>query len=488
MLFCGILFLCLFLLSVLINIRTIKKQLIKFEKYEQYYGYYILSDGNCVTYKELLKFSIKNYFLWLVSGYLFLISLYFLPIKFVQKSFLYIAILVGAIFLVWLFLILRNLCNEKKYENKKNDLDENATNRKNIFEKKEEILNEVNEVLAYDYEHYISQSKDVLNASILDATAAAFFEECCDECDDPEEIYRLQYEKARKNLKTPEELLKELSPKEYKKEKRDGTLNKVFGVIGDFIDGGRSEAVLAEENYKNIQMVYDVYLNRLDVTNKEAYKARTLYELCIEKVNLFASKIKLITEKLNPKEREALLKVSNSKELAIAEANVEENRQIQALEKNLSSYKKDIENSIEEFIDAQGKAGKALAIGKVALNVGKHYLERTNINLKKTGEYTKSTTQILENIKEIEKERVEKSAFVQRTNEIIKGINNGLDTYSKTYEFVYQTLFPSGDVSKTRESRSKREDGFYTTEENELIFKKIAVILKFVLQMTDAEF
>lgn len=300
-------------------------------------------------------------------------------------------------------------------------------------------------------------------------------------------ILKEKYDNEREE-KEPEQLLRKYKPKKHKKQSSSSMLGKAFNFICDTIDGGETEAEEAEENYLNMKRVFSIYFMRFEIFKTDLDCARLKYEISIENANLLASKIKNLTNKINPKERKSLfdLKIKKEPEYSISDDVI--TNEISEIDSNLNASKHVAGKSFERLLKSGNEMEFGINAAFSAITGIAYLAERSEANEKKTKAYNDANLKIQENIKTIEENRALVSSYTQRAIELSNEINTALDAYSKSYEIVYNTIFPAGDPTKTAEARKLRSDGFYTKEEKDLIFGKLYEVMKYLMTITDAKF
>ena len=165
------------------------------------------------------------------------------------------------------------------------------------------------------------------------------------------------------------------------------------------------------------------------------------------------------------------------------------------IERSRAQAGKQIKKNANSFLDTLSKSNDETEIavsgvlnGISAIGAGISYLaERSENNARIVEEYTDATNELLAGIKTVEENRAELSVKTKRIKEITKAVNNALDAYTKSYEIVYNEIFPKNDSSKTRVARMARQEGFFTEDENVLIHEKLRQIVGFLMKTVDTE-
>lgn len=372
------------------------------------------------------------------------------------------------------FLHKKNIDLEKVTEARLNKLLSNSPEFSKTYRKYPNEVKEKLEIIPKEIEMQRISNINQMNSSINQLQTQLY-------------ILKEKYDNEREE-KEPEQLLRKYKQKKHKKQSSTSMLGKAFNFICDTIDGGASEAEEAEENYLNMQRVLSIYSMRFEIFKTDLDCARLKYEISIENANLLASKIKNLTNKINPKERKSLfdLKIKKEPEYSISDDVI--TNEISEIDSNLNASKHVAGKSFERLLKSGNEMEFGINAAFSAITGIAYLAERSEANEKKTKAYNDANLKIQENIKTIEENRALVSSYTQRAIELSNEINTALDAYSKSYEIVYNTIFPVGDPTKTAEARKLRSDGFYTKEEKDLIFGKLHEVMKYLMTITDAKF
>jgi gas vesicle protein len=301
-------------------------------------------------------------------------------------------------------------------------------------------------------------------------------------------------------------------------EDKKKVLNKVGGFLGDVFTAGNLSRKSAEEEYNRLAGVVEYFNARYEVSQKGVKKTNTEYHwlrkkalLCIMQIKYFIEKLPIeVKEEFDQAEKLALdtsiadavgedmvlltneIMQFNTDYKIKAEAAFDRTLEFSSgmLEQSFSFFNRTNANGkVSDEDAAAGVFFAGLAVAAVVVEGAVQYFGAVSKNNEIKARLKSGLIKLRDSITQIESNRTTADGFIQRAEQVNKVLSKSFAPYTKMFDELEKIVFPEGDDSKTKASRTATQDSgglYYTPEESEKI-RALGRFSKHMKQIVEAD-
>jgi uncharacterized membrane protein len=301
-------------------------------------------------------------------------------------------------------------------------------------------------------------------------------------------------------------------------QKDKGVLSKVGGFLGDVFTAGGLTRESAEEEYNRLADIVEYFNARYEVSQKGVEKANTEYHwlrkkalLCIMQIKYFLEKLPVeVREEFDQAEKLALDKSiagvigEDIAQLAIGITQFNTDYKIKAeaafdrtlefssgmLEQTSSFWNRtDADGKVSDEDFAMGAISAGIGLAAIAVEGALQYFGAISKNNEIKNRLKSGLIKLRDSITKIESNRTTADGFIQRAEQVNKVLSKSFAPYIKMFDELEKIVFPEGDESKTKASRTAAQDGgglYYAPEELEKV-RALGRFSKYMKQVVEAD-
>jgi hypothetical protein len=271
----------------------------------------------------------------------------------------------------------------------------------------------------------------------------------------------------------------------------------ISGFFAGVIDGALGNSrEYAEKQYQAMLSIYHYFDAECNVAFAKVAIANARYNFVCRKAVLYVQQIKELIENFTDKQKKQFDKAGEMELEQIGLNGLQSQQLFESIQSFNNEYAISTKAMWEDTIDfsvgmvGKGKHGTAIGLGAVAITGIVNVVGNISRNNEIEAQLIEGMTEIRDALPKIKANKLKAEAFVKRADEISNYLEDSMKRYTVMFQGIYAQLFPTGDNSKTKNSRKQREKSggdYYTPEELQIIMPlcKYAKQLKLV---TEADF
>ena len=253
----------------------------------------------------------------------------------------------------------------------------------------------------------------------------------------------------------------------------------------------------ADENHiLLLQANVERFATRYRVSTARAKLENDIYTANRKKALLLAERLKDIYDKLTAKQKERKIE-DTAQALKIGSVKVkipDSIPNVNALTVKFNNERKqeivDYFLGYDKFKRETNLSGGAGDLAFLAGGVIKVALSKYEVNKKIKERFTKRQNKLIRTKEKLEAGRLQADAFSERAAELNRALEGTMSAYEKMFVEIYNSLYPPGDASKSKEAReaNKKNGGDYFTDEEAEAVLHLGTTVQFLLQLVDTKF
>ena len=248
---------------------------------------------------------------------------------------------------------------------------------------------------------------------------------------------------------------------------------------------------------RELEDIAKYYAARCSLSVYRANMESAIYTANRKKAVLFVERLKDIYDKLTAKQKDRKIQDA-AKSLQIGKVNVYIPDTLSYANQLSSDFRKERFEAVGEFLSSYSDFRDKFKLPTDGTNAAV-FLTAMGIDfIGSLIEHAREMKEELESahddlhrsIEKIEKGRLKADGFYERANEINRALEGTMSAYEKMFVEIYNSLYPPGDESKSKEAReaNKKKGGVYFSDEESDAVIQLRTTGQFLLNLVDTKF